>query len=133
MKQHITPKQLEELSEQGKEKLRAWWKPQEGDWFMCLCHGEKHLLHDDNDEGCEVGNDYFHRFNDIEKPLPLLSIGQMIQYLDEHRDKDDFVPLAIDKGEYEWHVYSVSKKPSYRSVELCDCLWEAVKKELEEE
>lgn len=61
---------------------------------------------------------------------PVRSIGQMVEYLDEHRDMNDFVPLAIDKGEFEWHVYSVSDKPSFRSVELCDALWSAVKETL---
>jgi hypothetical protein len=38
-----------------------------GDWAYCKDCGESseiHLMHEDNDEGCFVGNDYLHRFKD---------------------------------------------------------------------
>jgi hypothetical protein len=34
MKLHIDPAQLNELLPAAKERLRAWWKPQEGDWWF---------------------------------------------------------------------------------------------------
>jgi spore germination protein GerM len=32
MKHRITPEQLNELSDEQKERLRVWWKPQQGDY-----------------------------------------------------------------------------------------------------
>lgn len=56
MKQHITPKQLNELSEKGKEKLRKWL--------------EKHPLE--------------YKFT-VGKPSAILSIGKMIEFLGDDK------------------------------------------------
>ena len=34
MRQHITPAQLQELSEEQKERLRSWWRPEKGDRYV---------------------------------------------------------------------------------------------------
>jgi len=75
---------------------------------------------------------------------PNLSIGQMIEFLDEHWikleqefDKDD-----DDKGEFTdrclyrcadgcWHVDDPVDNNQGEHFELCDALWEAVKEVLE--
>ena len=58
MKQRITVDQLQELTEEQKQRLRGWWKPEEGDL---------------------VYNKFFNEFKQEE--LPLLDIGQMIELL----------------------------------------------------
>lgn len=61
--------------EQCKELKDAGFPQQltHGDWAFCVdCHGDNfkdgddefHLMHDDNDEGSFVGNDYRHRWED---------------------------------------------------------------------
>lgn len=146
MKQHITVEQLNELGENGKESLRSWWKPEEGDYFACYCgccssEGTEHLLHEDNDEGGWVGNNYSHRWNETKKPFPLLSIGEMIYFLRQwNGDRDG---LLIEGWETKnlgaeddpWTVkpfYKRSTLEYFDGHELCDALWEAIKKCLED-
>jgi hypothetical protein len=70
MKQRISRDQLQELSDMGKERLKTWWKPEAGDIAV-------------NDQGQSLV--YNFNINTIkESSLPLLSIGQMIEFLDEH-------------------------------------------------
>ena len=122
MKQHITVEQLNELSEKGKEKLRKWWKPIVGDWFDD--DGYMRIIPDDETKGAFVLNS-FH--------TPLLSIGQMIEFLDEHLKTDWSICSGknllffgrSDRNE----IYG--KIPQNRKGELCDALWKAVKEVLE--
>ena len=92
MKQNITEKQLNELSEKGKKRLRKWWKPKTGDFMISdLSDGSKSV-------GFVVQSELVGGTD-----LPLLSIGQMIEYLN-----DDYIP-------YE------------RAKDFCDALWKLVK------
>ena len=67
MKQHITPEQLNELSDKSKDKLRKWWKPEVGDI---------------NQDGHAYVVSHKSELFKKTKDLPLLSIGQMIEFLD---------------------------------------------------
>lgn len=126
MKQHITSQDLEQLSDKGKEKLREWWKPKEGDW-ICFTTGTKHIKHTVEINSCD--SEWGYVIEPGDKPqknqLPLLSIGQMIEFLDEHNTDRAFDALCFDRGEYEWHVYHLEKPNNHRSVELCNALWSA--------
>lgn len=148
MKQHITIEQLNELSEKGRERLREWWKPQEADYVYHVAHEDcwasEMLLGTEpypySDEHClqfhVLGNN-----KEQEEYLPLLSIGQMIEFLDEngHDFNIDFigrdVRLSNKKG--GWGVFSDNDGESIyvdshrTKEELCDALWEAVKEILE--
>lgn len=113
IKRHIELKQLNELSERAKERLREWWKPAFGDmWFgrsdiaPWICTSVDLLSLDEQEK---IGR------------LPLLSIGQMIEFLGE--DWHDFVIKSVED-------YGDIQNP-YKPEELCDALWEAVKKVLE--
>ena len=92
MKQHITPKQLNELSEKGKERLRklAWDSPYE--------------VTEENKNG-----------------LPLLSIGQMIEFLREKTTITIYMETLI--------IGVNEAKIEYK--ELSDALWKACKEVLE--
>lgn len=133
MKQHITPKQLNELSEKGKEKLRKWWKPKEGDWFISKDAGydivrtwpyidDKNRIESSEWDGIGGYNDFY-----LEDCLPLLSIGQMIEFLGTE--------LSITIGqEKEGYSIGISRPDSYAYIptkELADALWEACKEILE--
>ena len=124
MKQHITPKQLNELSEKGKKRLRKWWKPIDGDlyarfsnnmiWPM-LAHGVAKLKKENN--------------------LPLLSIGQMIEFLIVKNplaviliDGDLYTEVApngaaIDDG----LITDDDSEKIFKKENTCNALWEAVK------
>lgn len=111
MKQHITSDQLNELSDKAKNKL----------WKMAEPHD-----YEFNEMGANVCNrcGNFQSIPDFPgKCLPLLSIGQMIEFLVDNNSpmiKNDMGTI----GSFEWVA---------GSEELCDDLWEAVKEVLEGE
>lgn len=102
MKQNITPKQLNELSKKGKEKLGRWWYGKKVEAFE-------------------------YEFNLTE--LPLLSIGQMIEFLDEYTNIGELVKIERLRGNNGWIVDAGSIVTD--EEELIDNLWEAVKEILE--
>ncbi len=102
MKQNITVDQLNELSDKGGERLREWWKEEPGD----ITHYDKYLY-------------------------PLLSIGRMIGFLNEHI-KFSSVEWEGIRGYWFGLTIKNGKQRFYRkSNEICDSLWEAVKEVLE--
>ena len=99
MKQNITVEQLNELSAKGKEKLRKWCEEKDyGDYIRS--NGP----------------------NTRELELPLLSIGQMIEFLDEHKRK-----LRVSAVFQSWEL---GKSGGGGDVNPCDALWEACKETL---
>lgn len=119
MKQHITVEQLNELSDKGKERLRAWWKPQAGDLATAEGDGYRAVLV------------YNFSVNTIKQAqYPLLSVGQMMEFLSESEYAFeitcDIGMLTMDK------FIGYEQREAMGSEELCDALWEAVKEELED-
>ena len=96
MKQNIIEKQLHEISQEARNKLEKWYV-------------EKHF---------EKGRVYTDVF-------PYLSIGEMIEFLDEEN-----VALSITT---DWTVIASELQDlhTYKNKELCDSLWEAIKGVLE--
>jgi hypothetical protein len=113
MKQRITVKELEKLTDAQKGILRDWWKPSEGDFVT-----------GDGQDGAYMCMGQLEVDNLIkENVLPLLSIGQMIQFIQEHK------PLlkGISKNRFnQWFVNIDNGMLGYKD-ELCDALWEATK------
>ncbi len=98
MKQHITQKQLNELSDKGKGKLLNYCDKNNICRFGVVVDGKAHPLVD---------------------RLPLLSIGQMIEFLG-----DDYIySLYLHEGRA---VLTMVKTES-----VCDALWQACKEVLE--
>jgi hypothetical protein len=96
MKQNITTKQLNELSEEGEERLREW----------IVDHSE-----------------YYPDW-DAQWPLPLLSIGRMIEFLGDVVIDVDLVDGELNGGGY-------INETMDDGLQFCDALWEAVKEVLE--
>jgi len=112
VKQHITYEQIEELTDNQLDKLTNWYNNSQKN------SGLVSLL------------------------LPFLSIGQMIELLDER------MPISVIGHQSQWHGGmwywnggAIPNEPltesnlekslkSYQSPELCDALWEAVKEVL---
>jgi hypothetical protein len=122
MKQHITPEDINELSENQLHNLKALWTPQEGDTFIVKGSGVSFL----NNFISTFSRDSLKNFKNgvPENYLPLLSIGQMVDIL-----KNDKWMLKINESdEGYWHVEldCINSKGFYRE-ELCDALWNAVK------
>lgn len=76
-----------------------------GDWGYCLdCEdgGELHLAHDDNDEGCFVGNDYNHHLDE-----------------DYEEGRHNFLVKCPTLSEL------IEACPIEKLQKVCDGLWEA--------
>lgn len=145
MKQRIEPRQIAELSDEQKERLRVWWEPQLFDVFLVV-----DMSLDDEPEY------YTHvidrkTYNPAPDSIPLLSIGQCIQLLQEngsiyeisapelvelnegdlqHKDDDEWWERERHSANpYNWQVYRNSVS-FYNTKELIDGLWEEVKEVL---
>jgi len=160
MKQHITIKQLNELSEIGKEKLWQYAYNKVTKWipFKIATWGGRDQLPENEElvfieiDDHETG-DYIRYISEIsgarytEKEgfqyenkcwLPLLSIGQMIEFIDENDVGEWSIHNEAGDG---WTINSNNLyAPQYYipqtgkdSGDICDCLWEAVKYILEKE
>lgn len=131
MKQHITPEQLNELTDEQKEKLREWWNPQYGDMTNHDLtwgddgDGKRGFWEEDKEIETAFTNGYVPCY-------PLLSIGQMIEFLDSLD-----LEVCISKPhltQYEVAIYDkytdkiqLNVDQGFYQGELCDALWEAVK------
>ena len=111
MKQHITVKQLKELSTKGKRRLREWWKPKKGDIYWRV-KVQKIMVRTHNKKLKERTVDGNYRY-------PLLSIGRMIELLYENNKL----------GSDDWNQL-VLPTPYNKKDSVCDDLWEAVKEVL---
>lgn len=138
MKQHLSINDLNQLSEKGKIKLREWWKPEYGDFVAIKYYFQRKYREKIYID--ELGYDLVDEVMGItdlnESALPLLSIGQLIQFLDEHNPSGKgFSKIDATKGtdglNYFWVVVQYDKY--YKELELCDSLWMAVKDILEKE
>lgn len=54
-----------------------------GDWAYCGCCNELNLLHDDNDEGNFVGEDYRHRFDEVKEWVRAFTVAELGEMLSE--------------------------------------------------
>lgn len=140
MKQHITPKELNELSDRGKEKLREWYEPYitsfvpGNPYYPCYrLTGHEY----DNNGYCKVCfNPSPEKKNKSKGNLPLLSIGQMIEFLDEQGGfLLNITRQVSSKNEKlkkpRWGVFNLFTNDKYFKLELVNALWQAVKKVLE--
>lgn len=115
MKQRITPNQLNELSDSQKIALRGWFLSK----FPITRGGEIPWVN-------------------TKPPLPLMTIGQMIEFLSDLQDNGDkeCTWLMLTKGEIRWYVGTMGSvfeniKGIYvECPELCDALWGTVKAKL---
>lgn len=118
MQQNITVEQLNKLSKKGKKRLREWWKPNDIDLSYSSLFGVRIYASFFNKNDIEIMK--FSKKNDREI-YPLLSIGQLIEFLIEYEQK-----------KYGSAMYLLEE---YSGVEdedgLCDALWESVKEVLE--
>lgn len=156
MKQHITPKQLNELSEKGKKRLRRWWKPRDGDIFRF--GGEElkweAIVCDDTRKMCDWEKKITNEEYENEPIYPLLSIGQMVEFLSEKKEEEHL--LITDGLDYFFQEVDIGGKKSKKwkiqvastddyigkagisangfviiKKQFCDALWKAVKEKLE--
>ena len=128
MRQRITVENLKELSPEQQEKLRTWWNVQESDLFayIGLINTSNKIVIDVDREGYMYdGRDWFPKMD----CLPLLSIGQMIELLqdnirDTRWDPDEENSIQIYR-DGDWG--RKSHRVSLLDDEICNSLWQAVK------
>jgi hypothetical protein len=124
MKQRITVDDLNQLTDDQKNCLREWWTPQLSDHF---CNGNAETFYVGSlmrkpHTFITYGDDVPH---DKEGLLPLLSIGQMIQFLN-----DD---LNAKSKVQNWTLGDiVIDIDTYKADVLCDVLWQKVQYALSE-
>jgi len=111
MKQHISEDQLNELSEDGKLKLSQWLQD------------KKYVSYSINEWGPG---------QEVKRNMP--NIGQLIEFLEESGwfNIDGSYQYHIHVDYDGWHVRKEGSDACYAEGELCDSLWQAVKKVLEE-
>lgn len=112
IKQNITSQQLEELSDKQIKALFNYWWDKNGIGKNELTPSEK------------IPFGYSSLYE-----LPLMSIGDMIEYLIYNKDQNFTIERylqyeGVDFEEMIWEVHD------YIDPELCDCLWELTKKVL---
>jgi len=108
MKQHITEKQLNELSKKQKNKLLKYQISKDG-WTGVMTYTYGHP-----------------KGKFIKRELTwIMNIGEMIEFLDENGQET--IPIDTSErniiGANNWFIV-------WDSGELCDSLWEAVKERL---
>lgn len=69
-----------EISKKLKE-LGVKQEFEHGDWAYCGCCNELNLLHDDNDEGNFVGEDYKHRFDEVKEWVRAFTVAELGEIL----------------------------------------------------
>jgi hypothetical protein len=130
MTQRISASHLDQLTAHQKHNLRRWWSPQIGDWFLDSKGNER--LYAWSDGLMRAKSDgMFDPAYDLDDPklLPLLSIGQMIEYIEESHN-------TTLKSWQEWDVaidQGVGTEKHFSAPQLVDALWAACKEVLAHE
>jgi hypothetical protein len=133
MKPHITPDQFNELSEASKLYLWNWWKPLSTDIAFFKKNKKEYEVFVVNRP--YTGAFYFtgqnakklrHYIGAMQfehlTVYPLLSITQMIEFIQDHNDKED---ITITYCGEDWEIRSEKLGINILGVEPCDVLWEA--------
>lgn len=127
MKQRITITQLNELRDEQKQKLREWWQPQPYDVYVAhesTVHIAIGSLYSGTMEQVIDFGDQFGRNHYKSRCLPLLSIGQMVELIQQ----ECHLFKGIERSVYNtWYVSIGIVAYGYKE-EICDALWEAVVK-----
>lgn len=122
MKQRITIGQINKLPDAHKEQLREWWwgsNPTQFDVYT-LRFKYDDITRYEGTYSLNSGRD-FHTDYHKGEALPILSIGQMIQFIQEKKPS----LKGITKARFDkWFVNLDTAQLGYKD-ELCDSLWEA--------
>jgi hypothetical protein len=113
MKTHITPRDLSILSDDAKAKLWSWWPLALADLYVDEETGDVNVAGDTGIYNC-VAKDHGH----YDSALPLLSVTQMIAYLDDH-------------GLYRDDATGMTHADGIAADQLCAWLWSRTAAHLE--
>lgn len=115
MKQRISVEDAQQLTPEQQEKLKEWWQPGEGDYYILPAQFESYSTWWVLDKDL-VNKEY---------ATPLLSIGQCLCILERYAPM-----LGMKHGMYgSWHLEIWTEK-AHRMFEDRECigvLWQAVK------
>jgi hypothetical protein len=125
MKQYITKKQLLELSEEQGKKLRNWY-------YDKRKIGDKVLYHHPINPNLKNKVLIFGEDAMQGDPSPLMSIGQMIEFIEYYYQEMEIYKIDYSNEDEEdvdirWFIGNKPYLDGYSNKELCDALWEAVK------
>lgn len=128
MKQHITKEQVGELSGEGKERLKKWVLSKDSltIWDNNIYTHKGHGFDSLEDYGYDLSNP---AYKDV---YPLLSIGQMIEFIAEKTEDISYIDGYFNHNIGSNYSYS---SPCFAvgwgEDELCNYLWEACRGVLE--
>jgi hypothetical protein len=130
MKQRITVDDLQQLTDEQKQRLKEWWKPGFGVVF-CLMDNDKKDVPEQAMDGSWLIVFGGNKIN----ALPLLNCGQMIELLENNEISiggSQFYDKEKDKvyNGYSVRAWFDNNVIEYRAIELADALWQAVKQVL---
>lgn len=130
MKHKITTKQALSLPEKKRSKLQDWWQPQKGEWIVFINGNEAQIDRFNEKDNIIV---YINRIGQVEAAhkkvaLPLLTISQMIEFLEDSKQEKELVIQNISKDS-SWMVDIGYNKVCFKK-EFCDALWEAIREYL---
>jgi hypothetical protein len=132
MKQHITFTQFNSLTLEQKKTVKRWWKPQDGDRYVLIIGKGSRETH--------VCGKIEMLPDGLSEAWPLFSIGQMIDFLDEHTRDVEHFSIRIGRAASDGFVFPrgtlITQMDGFvNEIEdepvLCDVLWEAVKEVVE--
>jgi len=127
MQQHISPEWLDELTAEEQDILRQMWEPMVGDIYLRVSvKGEVDnipFVFDSREKSFSNCKQY---------KIPLLSIGQMIELLIEHKDIaegviSDRADIFFAYGKSVDFITLGMAWEENEGIELARALWEAVK------
>lgn len=123
MKQNISVEDIQQLTDNQKEKLRELWEPDIGSIFYDGHYTQAIQRVDDNILIVEDKEKYTQNY-----VVPLLNIGQMIEILEKH---DPCINITrrvqlVDFNKWVWE-FTIRERYCREEPELCDVLWQAIK------
>jgi hypothetical protein len=129
VKQRISVEQLQELTEEQKQRLRELWKPQ---FYDVVIDNNKYdvIIVFHGGMMCSIDVEMQKRYTKADC-LPAMSIGQMIEIL-ESKFPTLYIENQLPAGLREsirYRIFQQGAGPHYGDT-LCDALWQAVKEVL---
>jgi len=125
VEQRISVAQLDELTDEQKERLQEWWKPEIGHWHIFKANGEWFSQLITNSDNVAIAKEYKHKY------IPLLSIGQCLELLADRephlhcwQEGWEVRFIAAIEGEDDERIALLD---SAVGEELITALWQAVK------
>ena len=120
MKQRISVEDIKQLTPDQQAKLRAWWQPQDGDYFSTKY--EEQFV----GEALPINYGEYEKAKPSDSECPLLSIGQCLELLG-NKLFSITPPWDSHNRLGTWSIWVDGQGYGEKGDELINVLWQAVK------